>query len=149
MSRTAAAPWSFKALMEAFFSRAFSDDMKRLIFLSSLTAYLDNITNPNNTLVNNLNELFSLSKHPNSFKLPMQLNSKIWGTLDQTDFTHSGVECESLRDLRKQRLTIPQLRIVSRRIINRMPKWLMYSSKENMKKDIFKLMLNAEKLRAN
>lgn len=145
---TTTTAWSFRRFVEGLLSKAFSDDIKRLIFLSSLAAYMENVTNPDNHTVNTLNELFSLSKSSAALKLPMQSHSKIWGSFDIRELNSSGIECKNMCELKNRKLTVPQLRIVASRLIRYMPKWLMYSSKENMKKDIFKLMQNIEKLKA-
>lgn len=146
MSQAAAvAAWTLQGLFGRMLGAMFSNHVKRLILLSSLAAYMNNIKNPDNAVVTTLNELFKLSKSPAALKLPMQMSPQLWGKFDEAVLKEAGIECDKFCQLHEERVVIAQLRIIASRLIQYMPNWLKYDSNERIKKDIINLMLNAEK----
>ena len=113
---------------------------KRLIFLSSLTAYIKDVHDPDNATLEKINEMFSLSENTSALKFPMQVSTRIWGGFDTAELKYAGVNCSTLSEVGSQKLAISQMRIVANRLIKYMPDWLRYESNESMRQDIFKLL---------
>ena len=113
---------------------------RKLIFLSSLAGYLQKVTNPDNEMVEKINELFSLSRDPTALKLPMQMSARIWSAFDESALLQAGINTPALSELSNSKLSAPQLRIISNQLINTVPCWLIYGSREAMRQDICKLL---------
>ena len=131
---------STETFAQKFLGYVLSDRTRKMIFLSSLAGYIQNITNPDNQMVEKINELFSLSRNPSALKLPIQMNAKIWSAFDQSRLVKADLKGVCLSDVCDTRLSIPQLRIVANQLIDSVPKWLIYGSREAMRQDIYKLL---------
>ena len=127
-------------LVQRFLERVLSKRTRKLIFLSSLAGYMQNVTNPDNEMVEKINELFSLTRNPGAMKLPIQMNAKIWSAFDEAVLERARVKDCNLSGISETKVSIAQLRIVANQLIDTVPSWLIYGSREAMRQDIYKLL---------
>lgn len=125
---------------------ALPDYAKRILFLSSLAAHMNNVSNPDRELMEKLNELMSLSKDTGALRLPMLLHGKMWDTLDISELKQLDTPIKSLTEVPGAKLKMAQVRILAARIIRHIPKCLHYDSKEAMRNDIYRLMKHSQEL---
>lgn len=129
-----------------FLNRSLTKDNKRMIFLTSLTAFIKDSKNPDDLVLEKLNELFSLSKDPNVLRGPMMLHPRIWDAFSMTDLRDKGITCTTLSKLEPQTMSMSQFRILANHLIRYAPEWLRYDSATNMRNDIYKLLRNTQAL---
>ena len=122
--------------------------IKRLVFLSSLAAYVRDVKNPDQEMLEKLNEVLMLSSDPQALKLPMQINSVIWGKFNMDDIKVIGDQKHSSDSLSMSGLQRSQTRIMANRLIDYMPEWLRYQSKEKMRQDIYRLFLCMDQMKS-
>lgn len=120
------------------------DQIKRMIFLSSLAAYVRNLNQPDIETLEKLNEILLLSNNAEALRLPMEISSKIWGKFNIEQLKSAGASFDEENNLSMQGLQKSQMRIVANRLIDHMPKWLKYQSKEGTRQDIYKLFLSLD-----
>lgn len=101
---------------------------------------MQNVTNPDNEMVEKINELFSLTRNPDAMKLPIQMNAKIWSAFDEAVLERARVKDCDLSGISETKVSIAQLRIVANQLIDTVPSWLIYGSREAMRQDIYKLL---------
>lgn len=125
-------------------NRVLPDPIKRMIFLSSLAAYIRNLDEPDKELLQKLNEILLLSSNAEALRLPMEIHSKIWGKFDTNRLRCDGINCSNMRDFKLEGLPKSQMRIVANRLIDYMPSWLKYHSREGIRQDIYRLFLGLD-----
>lgn len=122
------------------------DKVKRMIFMSSLAAYLRDIDQPEDEVLQKLNSVLRLSSDYRAMRFPIVFHSYIWASFDTCTITDKGIACEShtLKGFRLVGLTKPQARIVADKIIAYIPDWLRYASKNQTRKDVYRLFVTLE-----
>lgn len=112
--------------------------------MSSLAAYIKSLDKPDEQLIKQLNHILRLAHDPNALKLPMEFSSFIWQNFSIDLIRCEGVACDRIKDFKMRGLTRGQSRRIANRFIEKMPKWLVYSSKTKIREDIFRLFLSLE-----
>lgn len=119
---------------------------KRLIFVGSLIAHIQNCNTADKALISKLNTLLHLCGDENALMLPMQLHQKIWRNvnIDQL-FEDKGFQVNDdngLLAINQSKYTSKKIRTLSEDIIKIMPNWLKYSSNNRMRQDLITLLFN-------
>ena len=98
------------------------------------------------SLVNKLNNLFHLSKSTVGLASPMIIHHLVWHDLfkETLIFTRTKLEITSLADLSKHKLNTVEKRIVANKVLDSIPKWLRYNSRNKMRADLITLFDNVE-----
>lgn len=138
---------SFKDLACKTLNKALPDDVKRLIFISSITGYLRNIHTPESALAQRLNDLMNIGNRSNSLLFPIMINSTIWRDLDpDKELRLKGINYRDLIKFKKNETSIKHLRILSNLFIDNSPLFLKYGSKSKMRCDLMRLFRNIQGL---
>ncbi len=127
---------------------------KRTILLSSLVGCIMDIPKSIDviddkeviSLVNKLNNLFHLSKSTVGLASPMIIHHLVWHDLfkETLIFTRTKLEITSLADLSKHKLNTVEKRIVANKVLDSIPKWLRYNSRNKMRADLITLFDNVD-----
>ncbi len=125
-------------------TRSLPDPIKRLIFLSSLAAYIRDLDQPDIETLKKINEIMCLSGNAEALKFPMKIHTRIWGNFDTERLSCDGINCRSLKNFRLVGLPRSQMRIIANRLIDYMPVWLKYKSREAIRQDIYMLFLGLD-----
>lgn len=125
--------------------------IKRMIFLSSLLAYIQGTKSPDQHLVQKLNHLLKLSNNDKSAMVPPLLNEKIWGGIvSRTEpLGRSGLVLSDLSEIKDYKVFTYQSRFISDRIIRRTPNWLRYGSNKQIKEDLIVFFNNLHQFSTN
>lgn len=116
---------------------------KRIIFVSSFIAHIQNCQNPDKTLLNKLNLLLELSGDYNALDLPMRLHNKIWGNIEISKILEDkNISIFSSDQVVQVEFLTSQIRTVSEQIVKATPEWLRYDSNTKMRSDLIKLFKN-------
>lgn len=141
---------SLGGLFGKILNNSLPPDVKRLIFISSITGYLKGIQTPQSALAERINCLMKVCDRSNSLLVPIMFNSKIWSTQDlNQQLTMQGIDHKSLlsSDV-KDNATMRELRLLSQAFIDHAPKFLKYGSKKKMTNDLMYLFKNYRGLQA-
>ena len=125
-----------------FLGKVLPDSIKRMIFLSSLAAYIRDLNQPDKETLQKLNEILMLSANAEALRFPMEISSKIWGRFNTESL--DGIQCGQAHAFSLKGLHKSQMRIVANRLIDHQPRWLKYQSKEGTRQDIYKLFLSLD-----
>lgn len=110
------------------FVRIMPHGVKRLMFLSSLIAYVVNTSDPERDFVRNMNDVLKLSRGSDeSLDFPIRLSKVFWGDREIFQDEIRALTTEST-EIDKERAAL--------RIALRVPAWFAYSTPENIAKDI-------------
>lgn len=104
--------------------------IKRLIYLSSVIAVLDDIKNPSSEITRKLNLLLGLSKDDSAIILPMYIHSFIWGDVIKSHAKEFNVYQDKLKN---EPMNFDD--VVNFFCCNT-PMWLSYGSIELLKRDL-------------
>lgn len=104
--------------------------IKRLIYLSSVIAVLDDIKNPSSEITRKLNLLLGLSKDDAAIILPMYINSFIWGDVIRS---HPQEFNTYQTKLKSEQMNFDD---VVEFFCRNTPAWLSYGSIELLKRDL-------------
>lgn len=107
---------------------------KRLIFMASFSARLQEATVFDNETLYKLNRLLVLSSSDSSLKLPIHLSKAIWNGKTAVDICSDNV-CEG--QLNKERI-----KRVAQCVIKAMPAWLRYGDNSKIEQDVERLLDN-------
>lgn len=120
---------------------------KRMIFVSSFLAHIQNNCQSNKTLLSKLNMLMKLSSDDNALDLPMRLHNKIWGNIQIVDILREkNIDVTSIDEIVYMEIFSSQVRTVSEQIVKAAPEWLRYDSNTKMRADMVMLFKNLNKL---
>lgn len=114
---------------------------KRLIFLASFTAMVENTTSLSSQAVSKLNHLMALATNEAAIQLPVRLSAAIWNGKRLEDFC--GGCCHSL-----ECMSYEQRGEVCRRISEMAPKWLHYGAEDDIVHDIARILDHRQQLLA-
>ena len=129
---------------EKFLDGFLPNRIKRMIFLSSLMAYIQGTRNPDEEIVGKFNQLLNLSSSTRSSMVPPLMNQRIWtGIVPRTEpVGNTGITLSNLAEVKDYKLFSHQARKVSDNIIKRTPYWLKYGSNKQIREDLVKLLVN-------
>ena len=103
--------------------------LKRLVFLASFIAYVNNVNKPEKAFIRNINEVMHLSRGgDSSLELPVRLSRIFWGNkeVSQSDLS-------ILRD----NTSDPELKkLAAAHIVTNVPYWFRYANIETISTDI-------------
>ena len=138
---------SFRGMVGNTLSRFLPDDVKRLIFISSITGYLRDIQTPESVLAERLKNLMNIGNRSNSLLAPIMLNSKIWCDFDpDKELKLKGLVYADLIKFKESTTSMKNLRILSNVFIDNSPHFLKYGSKKEMRNDLMHLFKNIKGL---
>lgn len=139
---------TFRGLLCRCLNKILPPNVKRLIFISSVTGYLRGIHTPESALAERINNLMNVGNRSNSLLLPLMLNSKIWCDFDpNTELLLKGIVYKDLVKCNDRGCAaIKDLRILSNAFIKNTPHFLKYGSKKEMRKDLMFLFKNYQGL---
>lgn len=130
-----------KSITNWVLTKVLPDRIKRLVFLSSLAAYVRDFDQPDDDTLYKLNEILSLSTNADALKLPMYIHTRIWGSFDVSRLKSCGLELKTMKNIRLDQMEQSQMRVVANRLIDYAPSWLRYQTKEYTRQDIYHLFL--------
>jgi hypothetical protein len=132
----------------SFLANIIPNRVKRLIFLSSLIAYIQGTEKPDTALAGKINRLLSLAHRETSIYTPSLIKDKIWPNIiaRDTPIGQTGVALCDLCEIEDYRVNTYQARSISNQIIGHMPQALRYGSNRQMKSDLVTLLMNIPKL---
>ena len=132
-------------MFTGFLNTVLSSENKRIIFLSSLTAFLRDTSDPDRQTLERLNEIFRLSSQPDALRFPMIAQKRIWKAIDIKDIQVPGItvgnECVD-----GKRPPVAQLRILANQVLDQCPDWLRYGSKSQMRKEVISLLSKMDQI---
>ena len=130
----------FRGLVCKFLDKTLSPQVKRLIFISSITGYLREIHTPESALAERLNNLMNIGNRSNALLLPIMFNSKIWCNFNPTtELKLKGIIYKDLIKFNNPKTSMKDLRILSNMFITNSPIFLRYGSKKMMRNDLIHL----------
>lgn len=128
---------SFKSIFHKALQLYLPTKTKRLIFLSSVVASIENVTNPDKELLSKLNELLCLSHEKEAINLPMYVHGILWKNEIKSIKCPSCFDgIGSVCDVKEMQLTKPQIRALSNVIINKTPPWMIYGTRKEIRDDL-------------
>lgn len=132
----------------AFLGRIIPNRVKRLIFISSLIAYIQGTEKPDAVLACKINRLLSLAHNETAIYTPTMIMDRIWPNIIARDepIGHTGVALCDLCEIEDYQVNPSQARSISNQIIGHMPAALRYGSNRQMKSDLITLIMNIPKL---
>lgn len=113
---------------------------KRLIFLSSIFARLEDHQVVDHATLAKLNRALVLGMRDDALVVPVALNRAIWHDLDSKEL--------DLAKLREEEMTKTSLRFVCNAIIEKMPACLKYGDESVIREDLQKLFAERSLLKA-
>ena len=115
---------------------------KRLIFLASLLAMIEDINDPSDIIIQKLGQLFDLhSDGPKPIKFVMVVHESIW---EKTLFSQPETRCKvSFKSLFQSKLEHKEIKDLAEYFYRSTPNWLKYGSKNLMINDLRTLLINA------
>lgn len=117
-----------KSLFSSILARILPERTKRLVLLSSLYALVSGTTSFDSLTIRKLNKIMCLSTEDKALEFPMQLSSVIWRGDARQSVIYPVSESQSDWDS------------FITRIVDKVPKCLFYSDRQNIFKDISKLL---------
>ena len=126
-------------------SRWLPKRLKRILFLSSLFAVIQQINEPSSALCVKLNRLFKMAGHPDSILLPMYIKSFIWSNISYKSEIILPDSVITVADLKEKILADRESIIVAWYFNNLAPTWLAYGSLKLMINDICSLLEHSKR----
>lgn len=123
-------------------SKILSSRTKRIMFISSLYAYIKQIQNPDEEIALKLNQVMCLSSREDALMLPMALSKYIWRNGASIHCSTEEVQMNQLSDALRRVDSLAQQRIISEQVIQNTPQWLQYGSHRRMRYDLMELFKN-------
>ena len=121
--------------------------VKRMIFVSSFIAHIQNCRQSDKTLLNKLNILMQLSADDNALDLPMRFHNRIWDNIHIEEILRDkNLEITSIDKIIHMEFVTPQIRTISEEIVKATPERLKYDSNTKMRADLIKLFKNLGEL---
>lgn len=115
--------------------------IKRLIFLSSLTALLIDIKEHDEETLHKLNVLLQICSHEKAMMLPISLRNFIWHNMTASQIMNTEVSVQDVRGLESGKLVQ-----MVRSIVSTIPSWLKYSENYVIECDVENLLKNCGRL---
>jgi hypothetical protein len=136
-----------ESLITRLIGKVLPDRMKRIIFVSSLVAHINDCKNPDKELLSKINTLLTLSGERGALVLPMKMHSQIWDKVELIEvFTSKNIPIDDIHQIAEYKFVKNQARLVSEELVKRTPRWLRYASNTQMRSDLIKVFNNMENL---
>lgn len=120
--------------------------IKRLLFVASFAAVLDDVKHSKPEYEQRLNELLQLAHRDGALFMPISVSGWIWKDLEPCQEITLSKCSMTLKDLRSMSFTEDlDFLEITRFAISAAPKWLVYDTVENITRDI-KMLLQSPKL---
>lgn len=133
----------FSPLTRKTLCKVLPSNVKRLIFISSITGYLRGIQTPQSALVERLNKLMNIGTRSNSLLFPIFISSSIWSDFDPVKkLKEKGLDFSQVINSEDNHVSMKDLRILSNVVIENSPEFLRYGSKKEMRGDLIHLFKN-------
>lgn len=129
-----------KILTSDLVTKRMSKRFKRLIFVASVIALINDIKNPPTELINRLNSVLKLAKDDNAIWLPMHIHSFIWRDSISNNFAEQYPDDISISAIIRGKLNLNNTDLMEF-IYTSTPKWLIYGDRETVFKDLVKLFI--------
>lgn len=117
-----------KAINTNFFFQLFvkllPDRIKRLMLLASFAAVAKDTKESDEQAIHSLNQILQLAVNDNALKLPIHVSSMIW-----TNVNSYQKDLDTLKEHQRQQCDLQRC---AARIVNGVPDWFLYGSKEEM-----------------
>ena len=114
------------------------DKTKKWIFLSSVLAVLRNVNDPNlisdSSLVQKLEEIFSITATPRACIFAMRIKHLIWKSTESKIVLNN--KEINISELHNKKLSDNEINDVVEYIKNLIPAWIKYSNEEDMNNDV-------------
>lgn len=135
--------FSFSLLTRKTLCKILPSNVKRLIFISSITGYLRGIQTPQSALAERLNKLMHIGTRSNSLLFPIFISSSIWSDFDpDKKLKEKGLDFSQVINPKDNHVSMKELRILSNVVIENSPEFLRYGSKKEMRGDLIHLFKN-------
>lgn len=121
------------------FSFLLPDRIKRMIFLASLNAKINNMRNPSVEALNKLNNVLALATNTKAMELPMEISYSIWSGFNTKELINRGFSCAGLPGINYRAMTSSQKLDLANCVIKNAPKWLRYNDATSMQTDLLKM----------
>ena len=133
----------FSPLTRKTLCKVLPSNVKRLIFISSITGYLRGIQTPQSALAERLNKLMHIGTRSNSLLFPIFISSSIWSDFDpDKKLKEKGLVFSQVINSKDNHVSMKDLRILSNVVIENSPEFLRYGSKKEMRGDLIHLFKN-------
>lgn len=128
--------------------RMLPNKLKRLLFLSTFFAYMQDNDKPDREMVCRINQLLTLTNNENSAMPPNFVQKRIWSKIIPRDepIGESGLKLCELTEIADIEVYKVQARYITNRIINNIPPSLRYGSNREIGSDLMKLLMYFPKL---
>jgi len=114
----------FKAILERS-----PKGLKRLVFLASFIAYVNNVNTPEKVFIRNINQILQLSRGgDSSLELPVRLSRILWGDKE--------VYQSDIKILKDTTSSSELKKMAAAHIVTNVPSWFRYSNIETISADI-------------
>lgn len=120
-------------------AKLLSSRIKRMMFISSLYAYIKQIKTPDEEIALKLNQVMCLSSKEDALMLPMALSKYIWRNGGNIHCSTEEVQMDKLSETLRRVDSLAQQRIISEQVIQNTPQWLQYGSHRRMRYDLMEL----------
>jgi hypothetical protein len=117
--------------------------IKKLIYVSSLLAYLKDLDDSNIEVIRKLNNIFHIAAFPDTLKLPIRWKSTIWQDLNTEEvlYIHNG-QSITFKQISEVILSDSDRSNIASRLFELTPNWLKYGQSDSMKKDLENILLH-------
>lgn len=123
------------------------DRMKRIIFISSFVAHIQDCTKPDKDLLSKINKLLLLSQDDITLFAPMKIHSQIWNSIELKEiFISKNIQIDDIHQIAEYKFVKNQARLVAEELVKKTPRWLRYVSNTQMRSDLVKILNNMENL---
>lgn len=131
-------------IISNYFKRVLTDKLprrvKRLIYVSSIMGLIQQVKQPDMSLVNKLNDVFKIAKCPDAFIFPMYIKSIIWRDVSFVAKLSETGKAISIGDVVHQELTPRDCKAIGEHFLANVPSWLRYGSDALMISDVVTLV---------
>jgi hypothetical protein len=132
-----------------YFKRVMTDKLprrlKRLIYISSIMGLIQQVKEPDMSLVNKLNEVFKIAKHPDAFIFPMYIKSIIWRDAVSVAILAEDNRTINIGNIVQCDLTTRDCKTIGEHFAANAPSWLKYGSEALMINDVITLVSQLKK----
>lgn len=112
--------------------------VKRMMFVSSITGLMRQITDPNEELVARLNEVFKAVHYQGTITATMKVKAIIWRKINPT--VELNGRSVTIAGMDKMTLTDDEAEQVASYFATNVPSWMRYGSRELMIHDVKEVM---------
>lgn len=130
----------FLKMLERFAENNFPKRFKRLIYISSILAIVKQIREPDQFLINKINDVFKIARYPDAMIFPMYIKSLIWFDLTEETFIQINNRKIQITELDCQCFDNHDCEAIGQYFNRTAPSWIRYGSERLMVDDVVTLM---------